>query len=261
MTHVVVSVVAFLMSGLTLVSGFGLGTVLTPTFALFFPVPVAVAATALVHLANNGFKLVLLGRYADWRIVVRFGVPAALAAFAGASLLSLVANLPALTAYHLGGREFQVTPVKTVVGMLIVAFGWLEAGRWLERLTIPSRYLVLGGLLSGFFGGLSGNQGAFRSAFLLQAGLGKQAFVGTGIVSTVIVDIVRLLVYGRSFLTRGSAAVPGEIAGVVVAAMGAAFLGAYLGARVLEHVTLRAVRVTVATMLLVVGLGLVTGLI
>jgi uncharacterized membrane protein YfcA len=145
--------------------------------------------------------------------------------------------------------------------MLIVAFGWLEAGRWLERLTIPSRYLVLGGLLSGFFGGLSGNQGAFRSAFLLQAGLGKQAFVGTGIVSTVIVDIVRLLVYGRSFLTRGSAAVPGEIAGVVVAAMGAAFLGAYLGARVLEHVTLRAVRVTVATMLLVVGLGLVTGLI
>jgi uncharacterized membrane protein YfcA len=48
---------------------------------------------------------------------------------------------------------------------------------------------------------------------------------------------------------------------VVVAAMGAAFLGAYLGARVLEHVTLRAVRVTVATMLLVVGLGLVTGLI
>ncbi|HEU5323274.1 MAG TPA: TSUP family transporter, partial [Methylomirabilota bacterium] len=103
MKHLVVSVVAFLMSGLTLLSGFGLGTVLTPTFALFFPVPVAVAATALVHLANNGFKLFLLGRYADWRIVVRFGVPAAIAAFAGASLLSLVARLPALIAYDLGG--------------------------------------------------------------------------------------------------------------------------------------------------------------
>ena len=34
---------AFLASGLTLYSGFGLGTVLLPAFALFFPVEVAVA--------------------------------------------------------------------------------------------------------------------------------------------------------------------------------------------------------------------------
>jgi len=40
-----------------LLSGFGLGTLLLPVFALFFPLPVAIAATALVHLANNFFKL------------------------------------------------------------------------------------------------------------------------------------------------------------------------------------------------------------
>ena len=36
-------------------------------------------------------------------------------------------------------------------------------------LALPSRWLALGGVLSGFFGGLSGNQGALRSAFLLKS--------------------------------------------------------------------------------------------
>ena len=58
----VVGLCAFLVSGLTLFSGFGLGTLLMPVFALFFPVPVAVASTALVHVANNLFKLGLLRR-------------------------------------------------------------------------------------------------------------------------------------------------------------------------------------------------------
>jgi hypothetical protein len=260
MNYLVISVIAFLMSGVTLFSGFGLGTVLMPTFALFFPVPVAIAATAVVHLANNGFKLLLVGRYADWRVVGRFSVPAAIAAIGGAGLLSLVASLPTLGLYRLGSREFQVTTVKVVIGALIVAFGWLEASRRFEQLTLPPRYLVVGGLLSGFFGGLSGNQGAFRSAFLLKAGLDKQAFVGTSAVSTVIVDTVRLLVYGVSFFAQRWIEMPGEITGVVVAAIGSAFLGAWVGTRLLEQVTLRVVRVAVATMLIVVGAGLVAGL-
>lgn len=258
--YLIISVVAFLVSGVTLFSGFGLSTVLMPIFALFFPVPVAIAATAVVHLANNGFKLALVGRRADWQVVRRFSAPAALAAIAGASLLSIFASLPTLGAYRLGGREFEVTAVKAVIGALIIGFGWLEASRRIERVAFPARYLVLGGLLSGFFGGLSGNQGAFRSAFLVKAGLDKQAFVGTGVVSAVIVDTVRLLVYGLSFFTQRVLELPGQIIGVTAAAIGFAFLGAYVGTRVLEQVTLRAVRVAVATMLMLVGAGLLTGL-
>jgi uncharacterized membrane protein YfcA len=249
------------MSGLTLFSGFGLGTVLMPTFALFLPVPVAVAATAVIHLANNCFKLILVGRRANWTVVGRFSVPAAGAAIVGASLLALFAGLPPLARYSLGGRQFQVTSVKTVIGALIVLFAWLEVSRRFERLTVSPRYLILGGLLSGFFGGLSGNQGAFRSAFLLKAGLDKQAFVGTSVVSTVIVDVVRLLTYGLSFFTRSVQELPGEIIGVIVAAIGAAVLGAWVGARLLEQVTMRVIRVAVTAMLVVVGLALLIGLI
>jgi uncharacterized membrane protein YfcA len=74
MDYIVVCTVALLVSILTLFSGFGLGTVLMPAFALFFPVPVAIAATAVVHLANNIFKVFLVGRKADWGVVVRLAL-------------------------------------------------------------------------------------------------------------------------------------------------------------------------------------------
>jgi len=60
-----------------IVSGFGIGTILRPLFALCFPVPLAVAATAVVHVANNLFKFGMMAAHADWRVVARFGIPAA----------------------------------------------------------------------------------------------------------------------------------------------------------------------------------------
>ena len=83
MIYIVICISAFLVSGLPLFSGFGLGTLLMPAFALFFPVHVAVAATAVVHGANNIFKIFVVGRNADRDLVLRFGISAIMAAFAG----------------------------------------------------------------------------------------------------------------------------------------------------------------------------------
>ena len=84
MDYLVICISALIASGLTLFSGFGLGTLLLPVFAIFFPVDVAVALTAIVHLLNNLFKLLLLGKHAEKRVALKFGVPALLAAFLGA---------------------------------------------------------------------------------------------------------------------------------------------------------------------------------
>ena len=65
MMYVIVCFVALGASFLTLFSGFGLSTLLMPAFALFFPLEAAIAMTAVVHLANNVFKLALVGRKAD----------------------------------------------------------------------------------------------------------------------------------------------------------------------------------------------------
>src|SRR5450631_2216775 len=141
MDYLIICVVAILASGVTLFSGFGLGTVLMPAFALFFPVPVAIAATAIVHLFNNLFKLALVGRSADWRIALKFSLPAAIAAIAGASLLTVFANLPVIAAYDLAGRPHEITATGVVIGSLIVIFALLELSRRFAGLKFPPQYL------------------------------------------------------------------------------------------------------------------------
>lgn len=175
MSYLVVIVVAFIASGLTFFSGFGLGTLLLPAFALFFPAEHAVALTAVVHFLNGLFKLGLVARYANLGIVLRFGVPAILASLLGAALLVWLSGIAPLATYRILGREAQVTPVKVVVGGLLLLFGLVDLLPHTEGLSFSPRYLPLDGALSGFFGGLSGMQGALRSAFLMRTNLPKEA--------------------------------------------------------------------------------------
>ena len=87
MEIIVISVVAFLVAILTFFSGFGLGTILTPVFMLFFPVELAIALTGIVHFFNNVFKIILVGKNADKSVLKRFGIPAVIFAFIGAWIL------------------------------------------------------------------------------------------------------------------------------------------------------------------------------
>jgi hypothetical protein len=255
-----IALAAFLASTLTFLSGFGLGTVLLPVFALFLPLPPAIAATAVVHLTNNLFKLALVGRHADAGLVVRFGVPACLAALAGAWLLVALARLPAIATWCALAGCRDVEPVKLAVGALLVALALLELCPGYRDLSVPIRFAPLGGLASGFLGGLAGVQGALRAAFLLRAGLGKEAFVATGVAIAVIVDLARLPVYGASLLADAGV-LRGEAGGLVAAGMAGAFAGAVLGRRILREATLPAVRVVVAVAMGVVGALLAAGIV
>lgn len=257
MELVVVPLAALLASALTLFSGFGLGTLLMPAVALFFPIEVAIAMTAVVHLANNLFKGGLVGRHADRRVVVRFGLPAVAAALVGAWLLGRLAGGTPVFAWSAFGHEFEATRLGLVVGLVILGFVALELSPRAASLALDPRWLPLGGLVSGFFGGLSGHQGAFRSMFLLKAGLEKQAFVATGVLVAVGVDLARTAVYGLEFLAHRTAI---DWPLVALASL-AAFMGAYLGSRWLEKVTIEAVRRIVSTMLVGIAFGLVSGMI
>ena len=144
MSYLVVFAVAFLASGLTFFSGFGLGTLLLPAFALFFPIERAVALTALVHFLNGLFKLGLVGRHADLGVVLRFGVPAILASFVGAWLLLWLSGVEPLFTYPLFGRQVHVTPVKLVVGLLLLLFSLAELVPAFGEISFGRQYLTLG---------------------------------------------------------------------------------------------------------------------
>jgi uncharacterized protein len=259
MELIFIGAIALLTAGVTLFSGFGVGTILMPVFALFFPVSVAIAATAVVHFVNNLVKLSLMARHASWTIVARFSVPAAIAAIGGASLLSTLERLPPLATYELGDSTFDITMTKSVIGLLIVVFAALEMWPRFRALAVGARWLPLGGVLSGFFGGLSGIQGALRSAFLLKSGLSKEVFVATGVVSAVIVDASRLMVYGATFMARHFEESREVVVPVIVATASAA-VGSLVGARLLKKVTMESVRLVVAVAMLLIGCGLMSGL-
>ena len=127
MEFVVIPIAALVASGLTMISGFGLGTLLMPVFALFLPVELAVAATAVVHGANNVLKASLLGRRADRKVVLRFGLPAIAAALLGAWLLGLLSGFAPLATYSLAGGTATVTPLKMSMALLMIAFAGASA--------------------------------------------------------------------------------------------------------------------------------------
>ena len=167
MEIIIISIVALLASLLTFFSGFGLGTILMPAFALFFPVEVAIALTGVVHLLNNLFKMSIVGKKATWRVVLKFGVPAIIGAFIGALILVYFSDNTAWTTYYIGNRECVITPVKVIIASLMFGFAVLEIIPFYKKLKFPESKLYFGGAISGFFGGLSGHQGALRSAFLM----------------------------------------------------------------------------------------------
>ncbi|MDR4508381.1 MAG: sulfite exporter TauE/SafE family protein [Candidatus Brocadiaceae bacterium] len=262
MVYLVICTVSLVVSALTLFSGFGIGTLLMPAFSIFFPVEIAIATTAIVHLANNLFKLGLVGRMADIKTVIKFAVPASIMAIVGALLLNYFADVPPLIEYSLAGRIFSITVVKIVVAILLAIFAVLELSPRLGKLEFNPKYIPLGGAFSGFFGGLSGQQGALRSAFLIRSGLKKEAFIGTTVVSAVIVDISRLIVYGITFFSKNIAILQNQIGiGLITAATLTAFLGSFIGSRLIKKITFRLIQIIVGALLLFVSVLLVTGLI
>jgi uncharacterized membrane protein YfcA len=257
MEIVIISVTAFIVAILTFFSGFGLGTILTPVFMIFFPVDLAIGLTGIVHFFNNLFKLLLVGRKADREVLLRFGIPAVIAALLGSWLLLNITDLRPLFAYQMFGRTFEVFPVKFIISVLLIIFATIDLIPYFSKLQFGKDKLPVGGALSGFFGGLSGNQGALRSAFLIKAGLSKEAFIATAVVVSTFVDFTRLSVYATRFTKAGLS----DNLTLVICATVSAIVGAYIGNKLLKKVTLKFLQVTVAIMLIIISLALGAGLI
>lgn len=257
MSHIIIILSAFIFSGLTFFSGFGLATVLTPVFILFFPVPIAISLTAVVHFLNNIFKLLLVGRQGNIEVIIKFGLPAMLGAYFGSSALLTLTKKNYIINYNLFNHEFHVQSINLIIGVLILIFAFLEMIPQSNKIAFNKNWLAFGGIISGFFGGLSGHQGAFRSVFLLKCNLTTEQFIATGILAACLVDIVRLSIYGANFWTPQGIKESLFITFTVLSA----FLGSYLASKYMKKVTVDVIKNTIVIMLLTISAGLITGLI
>ncbi len=112
-------------------------------------------------------------------------------------------------------------------------------------------------MLSGFFGGLSGVQGAIRSAFLIKSGLTKEQYIATGVVIASLVDFTRLSVYASRFTSANLQ----QNTTLLIMATVSAIAGAYIGKKMLKKVTLHNIQLLVAIMLIIISLALGSGFI
>jgi hypothetical protein len=121
--------------------------------------------------------------------------------------------------------------VKAVIAALLIVFSLAEVLPVLKNIQFSGNHLIVGGLLSGFFGGLTGIQGALRNAFLIKCGISKESFIATDVVIACLVDISRLSVYASRI---ASVDISGHY-GMMAPAILSAIAGAYVGNRLLKN--------------------------
>ncbi len=175
--------VALIAGGVAAISGFGIGSLLTPLFAVRLGTKLAVAVVSVPHVVGTAVRFAKLWRQVDRKLLLQFGILSAVGGLIG-GLLNSRANSAVLT---------------IVFGFLLISAGVSSLIGLFQRLHLGRVTAWIAGLLSGLFGGLVGNQGGIRSAALLAFDIPKENFVATATAIALIVDGARMPFY---FITQ-----------------------------------------------------------
>ncbi|MFN5628457.1 MAG: TSUP family transporter [Bacteroidota bacterium] len=256
MNEIIIVFVAFAGALLTFFSGFGLGTILTPVFALFYPIEYAIIMTALVHFANNILKIILIGTSVNKSIFFSFGFASIIGAVIGSLLLGYFYSENDSVYYSLFKMEFNTSQAKLLLGTLMIVFSFVEVFAEELATSFTLKNIGLGGFVSGLFGGLSGNQGAIRSFFLSKLNLSAAEYIATGTAIARLVDISRIGVYFNTHVSFDF-----KFSINVLLAMLSAFAGTILGKKYLKKVNKKAINFLIALFLIAIGFGLILGIV
>jgi len=224
--------VAFLAGAVAAVSGFGIGSLLTPLLAVRVGTKLAVAAVSIPHMIATALRLWMMRKDVDRRLLWSFGLMSAAGGLVGA-LLQSAADSPVLTVVFAGLLIF--TGVMGLTGLS-------------ERMRFRGWVGWVAGTVSGLLGGLVGNQGGIRSAAMLGFDVPRRAFVATATAVGVIVDLARTPVY---LATQGR-----ELADLwpwLLAAAGGAVAGTVAGERILRRLPDTLYRKLVSALVLALG--------
>jgi uncharacterized membrane protein YfcA len=195
----------------------------------------AVAIVAIPHAVATFIRWLRLRSDVHRPTFRQFGIASAAGGLAGAALQS-----------RLGG------PVLTVVlaSLLLVAGATELAGRQVPLPGTPF-WRLLGGTLSGVFGGLVGNQGGIRAAALLGFQLQPRQLVATATAAALLVDAARVPVYVLSAGDAIAAAAP-----LWVSASIGVTIGTFLGVPMLGRIPPATYRRLLGGLLVLLGVAL-----
>jgi hypothetical protein len=173
------AVVAMLAGAVAAMTGFGIGSLLTPVLALSVDTRVAVAAVSIPHVVGTALRLALLRGGIDRKVLLSFGLTSAAGGLAGAAL------------YEIASSRW----LNGVFGSLLLFAAISEMTGLARRMRFRGWVAWVAGAISGLLGGLVGNQGGIRSAALVGFNLPKESFVATATAIALFVDGARLPIY------------------------------------------------------------------
>lgn len=253
----VIVVVTFVTSLITFFSGFGLGSVLMPVLGITVPIQTAIGITGIVHLVVSLFKSAILFKDINWKTTIQFGIPAAILAVGGAYLLRFIVDIPNLPSYELYRITANPTVLKIVVGSFLLGIVLYDIIPSLKKRKYGKKYLFLGGAIAGFFGGLTGLQGAMRSAFLMGTELEPEEYIATSASCSTIIDLARVAVYIPTMLIASWNSIHTSI---TIVAASVAVVGTIVGFSFLKFVTIKTIRIIVVSMIVVLAISTILGI-
>ena len=181
-SHVITALVAVAAGAVASISGFGIGSILTPLLATWLGTKLAVAVVSVPHFLGTALRYSLIRKHLDRRILLSFGITSAIGGLTGALLHTWLRS--AFMGY--------------VLAVLLVFAGITGLTGLAKRMRFGHKAAWAAGALSGVFGGLVGNQGGIRSAALLGFDIRRDAFVATATAIALLVDAFRMPVYAAT---------------------------------------------------------------
>ena len=234
MTAALLFIAAILAGAIAALSGFGIGSILTPLMALSVGTKQAVVAVSIPHLVATSIRFWSLRHTIDGNLLKNFGIASAAGGLLGAWL----------------GSRFSSPVLAYILGGLLVFAVFMGLTGLSKKMRFDRKIAWLGGALSGLLGGLVGNQGGIRSAALLGFNLDGKTFVATATAIALIVDGARMPIY---FFTSPEAV--RRLAALIAIMTAGGTIGTLVGGRVLARIPENYFRRLVS--LLIFALGIV----
>lgn len=226
-------VLGIVTGGTASMVGFGIGSFLTPVLALNVGFGPAVAAVGIAHFFGSAVRFWLLKRSVNRKVLFSFGILSAVGGLLGALL-----------------QSWASSPILAIIfGGLMIFAGVSNLTGWSDKFKTTGITSWLIGGLSGFFGGLVGNQGGLRAVGLVGFKLTKAQFVATATAVALAVDIFRVPVY----IATRSADLKQLVFEIAAMSTGV-IIGTLLGAPLLRKMPQKYFKLFLSAILVIVGI-------
>ncbi len=225
-------ITSIIAGGVAAISGFGIGSLITPVLHLMVSTKLAVALVSIPHFIATAIRFWILRKFLDKRVFLGFGIMSAVGGLTGAVL-------------H---NYFETSALTLIFGSILIFSGLMGATNLSQKLRFHGITAWVVGCVSGVLGGLVGNQGGIRAGALLGFNMSKESFVATATATGLIVDMSRMPLY----FWNENYNILSNFKWILIPTLGV-IIGTFLGTKLLKHVSEKKFRQIVSILIFLLG--------